>query len=78
MKRMAQARQQVADLFNAQPKEIIFTASGTESDNMALIGVIEALGQRENHLITSAIEHPAILETTPLSGSAGHRGDVSR
>ncbi|CAG0935593.1 cysteine desulfurase [Thermoflexales bacterium] len=59
-----QARQQVADLFNAHPKEIIFTASGTESDNLALIGVIEGLGQRENHLITSAIEHPAILETT--------------
>jgi cysteine desulfurase len=59
-----QARRQVADLFSAQPKDIIFTASGTESDNMALIGVIEALAQRENHLITSAIEHPAILETT--------------
>ena len=60
---IVQARQQVADLFNAQPNEIIFTASGTESDNMALIGVIEALGQRLNHIITSSIEHPAILET---------------
>ena len=60
---IVQARQQVADLFSAQPKEIIFTASGTESDNMALIGAIAGLGQRENHLITSAIEHPAILET---------------
>ncbi len=59
-----QARQQVADLFSAQPNEIIFTSSGTEADNMALLGVIEALGQRENHLVTSAIEHPAILETT--------------
>ncbi len=58
-----QARQQVADLFNAHPKSVIFTASGTESDNMALIGMIEALGQREKHLITSSIEHPAILET---------------
>ena len=58
------ARQQVADLFNAQLNEITFTASGTEADNMALMGVIEALGQRENHIITSAIEHPAILETT--------------
>ncbi len=60
---LVQARQQVADLFNAQPNEIIFTASGTESDNMALIGVIEALGQQLNHIITSSIEHPAILET---------------
>lgn len=57
------ARQQIASLFNAQPKEVVFTASGTEADNMALIGVIEACGQRETHLITSAIEHPAILET---------------
>lgn len=60
---LEQARQQVADLFNAHPKEIVFTASGTEADNMALIGVIEALHQHENHLITSSIEHPAILET---------------
>lgn len=57
------ARQQIAGLFNAQPKEVVFTASGTEADNMALIGVIEACGQRKAHLITSAIEHPAILET---------------
>ncbi len=61
---LAQAREQVAELFSAQPKEIIFTASGTEADNMALLGMIETLGQRENHIITSAIEHPAILETT--------------
>jgi cysteine desulfurase len=59
------ARQQVADLIGAQPNEIIFTASGTEADNMALIGVIEKLQleHQENHIITSAIEHPAILET---------------
>ena len=57
------ARQQTAALFGAQPGEIIFTSSGTESDNLALIGAIQALGQRENHVITSSIEHPAVLET---------------
>jgi cysteine desulfurase len=57
------ARGQVAALLNADPAEIIFTASGTESDNLALTGVMEALGERENHLITSSIEHPAVLET---------------
>lgn len=57
------ARYQVAALLNAQPNEIIFTASGTEADNMALSGVIEALGPGDHHLITSAIEHPAILNT---------------
>jgi cysteine desulfurase len=57
-----QARQQVARLLNASPAEIIFTGSGTEADNLALTGVIEALGEAHPHLITSAIEHPAILE----------------
>jgi cysteine desulfurase len=57
------ARSQVAALLNADPGEIVFTASGTESDNLALTGVIEALRAPENHIITSAIEHPAILET---------------
>jgi cysteine desulfurase len=61
---LAAARRQVAGLLRAQPEEIIFTGSGTEADNLALVGVIEALGQRENHLITSSIEHPAILETS--------------
>jgi cysteine desulfurase len=57
------ARGQVAALFNADPGEIFFTASGTESDNLALTGIIDALGGHENHVITSAIEHPAVLET---------------
>jgi len=58
-----QARLQVAGLLNASPSEIFFTASGTEADNMALIGVMAALGRSDPHIITSAIEHPAILET---------------
>jgi cysteine desulfurase len=57
------ARRQVADLLHAAPGEIVFTGSGTESDNMALVGAVEALGERGCHVITSAIEHPAILET---------------
>jgi cysteine desulfurase len=58
-----QARQQVADLLNATPEEVIFTASGTEADNLALRGVMETNGKTTGHLITSAIEHPAVLET---------------
>lgn len=58
-----EARRQVAELFAADPSEIVFTASGTESDNMALTGVLALSGFRDSHLITSAIEHPAILET---------------
>jgi cysteine desulfurase len=57
------ARGQVAALLNADPGEIFFTASGTESDNIALTGTIAALGGGEHHVITSSIEHPAVLET---------------
>jgi cysteine desulfurase len=57
------ARGQTAALFNCEPGEIVFTASGTESDNLALTGVAEAAGVSGIHIITSVIEHPAILET---------------
>lgn len=57
------ARNQVATLLGAAADEIIFTASGTESSNLALNGAIEALGTTGCHLITSAIEHPAVLMT---------------
>ena len=57
------ARAQVAALLNARPRDIVFTASGTEADNLALIGVMETAPSGANHLITSAFEHPAILET---------------
>lgn len=56
------ARQQVATLLGAHPDEIIFTSGGTESNNMALRGMAQALRSRGNHIITSTIEHPAILE----------------
>ena len=57
---MEGARRQVGALIRASPKEVVFTSGGTESDNMALLGVgRRALGPR--HLITTAIEHPAVL-----------------
>ncbi|RMG99185.1 MAG: cysteine desulfurase [Chloroflexi bacterium] len=59
------ARQTIADLLHAQPKEIVFTGCGSESDNLALRGVMMAarVSGRGNHLITSAIEHSAVLKT---------------
>jgi cysteine desulfurase len=58
-KRIKQARQRVADLINADPEEIVFTSCGTESDNAAINAAIKAFPEKK-HLITSAVEHPAI------------------
>lgn len=61
---LVRARGQVAALIHATPAEIVFTASGTEADNLALLGVFRhGDASARGHMITSAIEHPAILET---------------
>lgn len=57
------ARKQVAQLLNCKPQEIYFTSCGTESDNTALKGVALKNKEKGNHIITSKIEHPAILHT---------------
>ena len=57
------ARKQVADLIKSQPEEIIFTCGGSESDNMALRGLAEARKKKGNHIITSKVEHHAVLHT---------------
>lgn len=56
-----QARDTVAQILGARPSEIIFTGGGTESDNIAIRGTASALRQNGNHIITSAIEHHAVL-----------------
>jgi cysteine desulfurase len=61
-KAVMEARRQVAALLSCQSEEIIFTSGGTESNNQALKGVAEAYRDKGNHIITSQIEHPAILE----------------
>lgn len=57
------AKETLAKILKVQAKEIYFTSGGTESDNLALIGTARANKRRGNHLITSSIEHPAILNT---------------
>jgi len=57
------ARQQVAKLLNARPSEVIFTSGGTESDNAAIFGIVQASRVANPHLITTGIEHHAVLNT---------------
>ncbi len=62
-KAMEKARGQVAKGIGAKPEEIYFTAGGSESDNMALRSIAESLGKKGKHIITTKIEHHAILHT---------------
>ncbi|AQA19682.1 IscS subfamily cysteine desulfurase [Halioglobus japonicus] len=57
------ARRQVADLIDADPREIVWTSGATESDNLAIKGVAHFYGKKGKHIITSKIEHKAVLDT---------------
>ena len=57
------ARSQVADLIHCHPSEVVFTSGGTEADNLAVLGAVRASTLPRKHVITSSIEHPAVLET---------------
>ena len=61
-KAIEKARKQVADLIKCKPEEVVFTSGGSESNNMAIKGVALANREKGNHIITTAIEHPAVLE----------------
>jgi cysteine desulfurase len=61
-KAVESARINVASLLNCAPDEIVFTSGGTESNNFAIKGIAEGLQRKGRHIITSSIEHPAVLE----------------
>jgi len=70
-KAIEEAREKVARAIGAQTNEIIFTSGGTESDNMAIHGVAMINKNRGNHIITSAVEHHAVLNTVKALGKQG-------
>jgi cysteine desulfurase len=59
--RLEMARRQIAALIAAQPQEIVFVSGGTEADNLALFGVVRHVGNAARHVVTTTIEHPAVL-----------------
>ena len=67
------ARKQIADLIGATSKEIIFTSGATESNNLAIKGVAEMYAEKGNHIITTAIEHKAVLDTCKRLEKQGYR-----
>ncbi|MCF6265013.1 MAG: aminotransferase class V-fold PLP-dependent enzyme [Desulfuromusa sp.] len=67
------AREQLASLINADPAEIVFTSGGSESNNFVLKGTAEVLAQTGRHIITTAVEHPAVLEACQFLEKRGWR-----
>ncbi|HTV58227.1 MAG TPA: cysteine desulfurase family protein [Verrucomicrobiae bacterium] len=65
------ARDSVADLLGARPSDIVFTSGGTEADNLALFGALDASTAARKHVITTAIEHPAVLNACQSLESRG-------
>jgi cysteine desulfurase len=68
-----QAREQVAGLLGAHPREIVFTSGATESNNLALKGVAAMYRNRGDHLVTTAVEHKAVLDPVRRLGREGFR-----
>jgi cysteine desulfurase len=69
--RLEAARRQVAALIHANPSDIVFTSGGTEADNMAVLGVVHGVARRPAHVITTAMEHPAVLGPCKQLEAAG-------
>ncbi len=66
-----EARERVARVLNCRPREVVFTGSGTESDNAAVVGVATALQETGNHIVTSSVEHHAVLHSCQHLESQG-------
>jgi len=72
-KSIENARNQVADLLNCTPHEIVFTSGGSESNNTVIKGVAHSYKNKGNHIITSKIEHPAVINPCKYLESIGYK-----
>ena len=72
-KAIGEARRHVAELIGCSPEEIVFTSGGTESNNFAIKGIALASKHKGNHIITSSIEHPAVIEVCRYLAANGFR-----
>ena len=72
-KAIEEARGRVASLLGAEPAEIVFTSGGTESNNLAIKGAVLGNPDRGSHIITSAVEHPAVMEVCRWLSTQGYR-----
>ncbi len=70
---LEEAREKIARMLQADPAELFFTSGGTEADNLALLGVMEANREKGDHLIVSKIEHHAVLNTAQYLEKNGFR-----
>ena len=66
------AREQVAKIIGANPKEIVFTSGATESNNLAIKGVADFYGDRKKHIITCVTEHKCVLESCRSLSESGY------
>jgi cysteine desulfurase len=72
-KSVEDARQEIAAFFGCQPLEIVFASSGTESDNLAIKGIAFRKGNAGKHIVTSTVEHPAVMNTCRFLEGQGFR-----
>ena len=70
-RRLTQARKQVAQLLGAEPDRVFFTSGGTEADNWAILSTAQRLGKRGRHIVTTAVEHHAVLHPMELLETQG-------
>ncbi|RQD76270.1 MAG: cysteine desulfurase NifS [Candidatus Syntrophonatronum acetioxidans] len=70
-KQLEEARERIAFILGAEPEEIIFTSGGTEADNLALTGAAHALKEKGKHIITTAVEHHAVLDSCAVLKEEG-------